>query len=87
MPQKKRTIRKIAAPTQPLTSRERKTVKHLLSMANALAFRSEIEIQYRLGHLTKGVLNRLFTKVNAATMHPNRKRAILKAITSYNTKV
>ncbi len=82
-----RDIRKPPAPAGKLSPRNRKIVEHLLSMRNALAFRSEMEVQYGYGHLTKGVLYTVFTRVNAATMHPNRKRAILRAITGYNSKV
>jgi len=87
MAQRRRAIKKVNAPTGPLTSKERRAVSEIMSMKNALSFRSELEVKYRHGHLTKGVLARLFDRVNKASMHPNRKRAILRALTSYNSLV
>ena len=82
-----RAIRRKTLSAVKLSPGERRTVEHLLSMENALSFGSEIEIVYCNGKLTAGVLSRLFSNVNKASMNMNRKRAMLRAITDYNSKV
>ncbi len=89
MPQKNRIIRRKHILSGPVSVTTKRIVNGLMSMRTTAAFRSEIEMAYRHGHLNKSVMSHLFSELNAnaSGFSISKKRKLLEIASVYNSKV
>ena len=86
---KNRRIHRKHILTDSVSVATRKTVSGLLSMKTTAAFRSEIEMAYRHGHLNRRVMSHLFSELNSNVpgFSISKKRKLLEIASVYNSKV
>lgn len=83
---KRRSIRPVSSKKRASPA-EKRIVERVLSMQTTMAFKSQLESEYRHGNLSKTVLSRLFSRVNKSGFSPPKKTAVLKALTDYRQRV